>query len=197
MLWKSCWVKWSERVAVKWLRGYMVGWGGHETQSSGGSFNYSFVCLVVLVTKGMEGCVQMTTQHETEAREEKVQVRNSHLLDGDSGVRTGGCEISRQVCSWWSVLSRRKLKGHLFWHSLLTRGFLLKAAGAFLVCLSCADKTIEGDWHREVRTEKELRRKVRVLKMCHKGQRCRSSGICTYSMCMHKIHAQMLKYRGS
>lgn len=42
--------------------------------------------------------------------------------DGDGAVQTGGCESSKQVCSWWSVLWRKKLKRHSVWHSLLPGG---------------------------------------------------------------------------
>lgn len=85
--------------------------------------------------KADEGCLQMTTQHAATWREVrgKVRVRHRNCFNGDSGDQTGGCEISKQVCSWWSVLWRRELERHSFWHSLLTGGPPPQSCS----CLSC------------------------------------------------------------
>lgn len=78
----------------------------------------------------------------------------------------------RCVC-WWSALSPRKLKGHLFWHTLLTRGFHPIAADAS--CLS------EMCWQRQGETAtcqgERMEGKTRGLwreSLCFKALRKRS-----------------------
>lgn len=106
-----------------------------------------------------EWCLQRTAHEATQRR-----VRRKRGVDffpfffflwRQPVVQTGGREISKQVCSWWSVLWRRELERHSFWHSLLTRGLLLKAAHVCSVCLSCADRTVEGERLQEVRQEEK------------------------------------------
>lgn len=156
------------------LRGYTEGWQGCKTRR--GTFNYSD-CLVVLVTKGTGLSGQVTTHREMER-----EVRCKWQID--IVWVTATCENSKQVCSRWSVLSGRKMRGHLFWHSLLTRSFLLNAARVCFVGLSCADRTTERQRERErprrENRKKELGSKAGAFKMCPKSQRCRSSATRTH-----------------
>lgn len=117
---------------------------------------FSYCCLF--------GCVSHGADDDTTGNRSRSDAESGRFLKRQlSPDRWLWGPADRCVC-WWSALSPRKLKGHLFWHTLLSRGFHLIAADASCLSDMCWQRQGDGVKCQGERMEgekkKTLERKV-------------------------------------